>query len=120
MTAVLQIVIAVVLVALCAFLVPLLIQLRRTAAAVERLAESAREDLKGIAEDVHQVRQRVDGLADLAATSLSFPANLGELIASLVRAVPDLLARKSPGWVSLILKGLSYLGAFFLRPRPDN
>lgn len=51
-----------VLVVLTATAVPLLIQLRRTAAAVERLAESATLDLKQVAEDVHATRGQVEGL----------------------------------------------------------
>ena len=118
MAPMLQIVIAGVLVALCVCLVPLILQLRRTAAAVEKLAESARQDLNGIAGDVHQVRLRVDQVADLAAAGLSVPATLGEWLTRMLTNLPDLLDRKSSGWISLVMAGLKVALKLFLSPKP--
>ena len=113
----LQIITAGVLVALCACLVPLLLQLRRTAKAVEKLADSARQDLQAIAGDVHQVRQRVDQVAELAVAGLAIPSTLGEWLTRAVTKLPDLMDRKSPGWISLLMTGLGVALRVFLRPK---
>ena len=117
MAPMLQIIIAAVLVALCACLVPLLLQLRRTARAVEKFADSARQDLSGMAGDVHQVRQRVDQVADLAAAGLALPGSLGEWLARAVFKLPDLMERKSSGWLSLLMTGLQVALQVFLRSK---
>jgi hypothetical protein len=111
----LQFILAGVLVALCACLVPLLLQLKRTAQAVEKLADSARQDLGGIARDVHQVRQRVDELADLATTSLAIPASLGEWVSLLIQKLPEVLETKMKGWPGLVVAGLKLVLNAFLR-----
>lgn len=54
----------VVLLVLTGAVVPLLVQLRRTAVAVERLAQSAAVDLKQAAEDVHALRMQAELLTD--------------------------------------------------------
>jgi len=118
MAPMLQIVIAVVLVVLCAALVPLLLQMKRTAAAVERLADSAREDLGGIARDIHEVRTRLDGLADLAAATLALPAALGDAVARLFRTMPE--EARTPRWVGLVLAGLKWVLNTFLRPKEGS
>ena len=70
----LQVILALVLLVVGGFLVQLLFQLRRTAAAVQALAESAREDLDLITADVHHLRTRVDGLADQATGASNCPS----------------------------------------------
>jgi hypothetical protein len=105
----LQILIALVLVVLCACLVPLLLQLRRTAASLQALAESAKVDLNAISGDLHQVRTRVDQVADLTAASMALPASLGEMMATLARTLPDMLGRPSSGWIGLLLSGIRLL-----------
>jgi hypothetical protein len=110
----LQIVIAVVLLALCAFLVPLLTQMRRTARAVELLADSARQDLDGMAQDLHQVRARVDQVADLVAATLAVPASLGEGLSWLFRRHPEEVGPKAPAWLELIRSGLDLVLSVFL------
>ncbi len=103
MTPILQVVLAVVLVVLCACLVPLLLQLRKTAAAIQGLAESARTDLSAIAADVHQVSVRVDELADLAATGLEGPAHLGAALSNLAQALPGVLLGATSRWMDVAL-----------------
>lgn len=88
MSTALEVVIAVVLVALGAALIPLLLQLRRTAQAVEQFARSAEADLKQVAEDVHATRMRVEKLADLATQGLEHPGPLGQAIFGIVAAMP--------------------------------
>ena len=70
----LQVTVIVVLLALVAALVPLLIQLRRTAMGLEVFLASSRKDLAQIAEDVHASRLRMDHLAG------SFQIYLDELL----------------------------------------
>ena len=113
----LQIIIAVVLVVLCAVLVPLLLQLQRTARSVQCLAESAQRDLNEIAGDLHQVRTRMDQLADLAASSMALPATLGELMVSLSRSLPDLLGRQTSGWIGIALAGLKFFMGSFMKAK---
>jgi len=117
MAQMLQIITAAVLVALCVCLVPLLLQLKRTAVALERLADSAREDLGGIARDVHEVRRRLDGLADLAAAGMALPVSLGESLARLFQCLPDALERRTSGWLGLVIAGLKLVLGAFLRPK---
>lgn len=117
MTPLLQIVIALVLLVLCGVLVPLLLQLRRTARSVQELAESARQDLNVIATDLHHVRGRLDQLADLAASSMALPATLGDLMGSLSRSIPDLLGRQASGWIGIVIAGLKFAMDQFLRPK---
>jgi len=104
----LQIILAVVLVVLGALLVPLLLQLRRTAVAMEHLAVSAREDLGQIAADVHHLRARADELADLLSDTLELPASLGRICASAARTVEGFLGRRGPGWLGALLTGLRF------------
>jgi hypothetical protein len=114
MAPLLQIVIALVLLALCACLVPLILQMRRTARAVELLADSARQDLAGMAQDLHQVRARVDQVADLAAASLAVPASLGEGLSWMFRGRPEAGGPKAPAWLELIRSGLDLVLTVFL------
>jgi len=116
----LQIVLAVVLVTLGAFLVPLLLQLRRTAAAVERLAESARLDLDQIANDVHHLRARVDGLADLAAESLELPIGIGRIVTMLVKALELIVGKGAPVLLGSLLTGLRFVLNLVRRPRKEG
>jgi hypothetical protein len=116
----LQILIALAVVVLCACLVPLLLQLRRTAASIQALAESARMDLNGISSDLHQVRTRVDQLADLAAASMALPASLGEMMTTLARSIPDMLGRPSSGWIGLLLSGLKLFLSGTKRPKEKS
>jgi hypothetical protein len=112
----LQIILAIVLLGLSAFLVPLLLQLRRTAAAVEQLAESAREDLKQVAGDVHHLSTRADALADLAVTSLQFPLGLSRIVAGTAQALETFLGKAEVPWMGALLAGVKIAMNFFRRP----
>ena len=116
----LQILTAVVLVGVGACLVPLLLQLRRTAASVQRLAESAREDLHQIAADVHHLRNRADALADLAATSLEFPLGLSRIVAGTAQALEVFLEKAGLSWMSALLTGIKYALTLFRRPKKED
>jgi hypothetical protein len=112
----LQGVLAIVLVVLCGFLVPLLLQMRRTAAAVERLAESAREDFKQVAGDVHHIRERADALADLAQASLEVPLGLSRIIAGVAQTMTGFVAREGLPWMGALVSGIKFVINFFRRP----
>ena len=114
----LQIILAIVLVALCACLVPLLLQLRRTAASVQLLAESARADLKQITDDVHHLRERADGLADLAVASLEWPMGLGRIVSGAVQTVEAFLGQGGP-WMGALLTGLKFALNLIRRPKKE-
>ncbi len=90
------------------FLVILLLQARRTAASVQRLAESAAQDLRRVAEDVHEVRLRVEEVTQLAKTTFEGPSLLSQMITGLVSGIPALLGRPSPSesFLETLLTGL--------------
>lgn len=113
----LQVILAIVLVALGACLVPLLLQLRRTAAAVQTLAESARADLRQVADDVHHLRERADGLADLASTSMQLPMGISRIVAGTAQSLEAFLGRGGVPWASALLTGLKFVISFMRRPR---
>ncbi len=123
MTLVLQITLALVLVAVGAALVPLLIQMRRTARAAEALAESARQDLRQISQDVHEARLQVDRIATLVEKGLEFPATAGSMATSLLRTVTASLDRGPSLWMDVIVTALKFGLDFIRRPRaaaPDK
>ncbi len=115
MSTLLQVVIALAVVALTAALIPLLLQLRRTAQAVEGFAKSAGTDLTRISEDVHATRERVEGLADLAQKGLEHPGPIGQVVFGLVGALPSLLHPRPQGTnlVELLVTGLRSALSFF-------
>ncbi len=116
----LQILVGIVLVAVGACLVPLLLQARRTAASVQRLAESAREDLHQIAADVHHLRSRADALADLALTSLEFPLGLSRIVAGTAQALELFMEKAGLPWMGALLTGIKYALTFFRRPKKGD
>ena len=87
MSLILQIVLAVAIAILTVFLVLVLIQARRTAASVQRLADSATQDLHQIATDLHEVRAQVDSVTQLAKGTLELPSLLAKLVAGIVHGV---------------------------------
>jgi|GEM_PF-1346649 hypothetical protein len=114
----LQVILAIVLVGVGVCLVPLLLQLRRTAAAVQQLAESARGDLRQVADDVHHLRGRADELADMAASSMELPLGLGRILAGVGQGLEGFLARDGGApWLSALLTGLKFVISFIRRPR---
>jgi hypothetical protein len=112
-----QILLAVLAVALVAFLVPLILQLTRTARSVQVLAESAREDLNRIAGDVHEVRQGLDQVVSLVERSLELPAVAGALAATVVRSFTSLLDRRPAPWVDALVTAVKFGIDFLKRPR---
>ena len=114
----LQIILAIVLVAVGACLVPLLLQLRRTAASVQLLAESAREDIRLIAADVHHLRSRADDLADLARTSLELPLGLGRIVAGVAQGMEAFLANGLP-WMGALLTAIKFVLNLMRRPAKE-
>jgi hypothetical protein len=113
----LQVILAIVLLVLCACLVPLLLQLRRTAASVQTLADSARQDLRQISADVHHLRERADGLADLATASLEFPMGLSRIVSGTAQALEGFLAKAGPPWLEALLTGLKFVLNLIRRPK---
>ncbi len=109
----LQIVLAVVVLAVGAFLVPLIIQLNRTAKAIETLAESAREDLNHIAQDIHQVHLQLEKVAVLAEASLTFPATLS----AIARSAVAMLGKGQSPWMDALVTAVKIGIDFFRRPR---
>lgn len=109
----LQITLAVVLALLCGFLIPLLLQLRRTAAAVQGLAESARQDLNLISADVHHLRERADALADLASEGMELPATLNHILGSIANTLANYLGGRPSPLVDLLLAGVKMAISLF-------
>ena len=113
----LEIVVAIVLVVLAGCLVPLLLQLRRTAAAVQQLAEGAKADLHQVTTDMHHLRERADGLVDLAEEGLMVPVAIGRAVTRVTRTVEDFLGRSTLPWMSALMAGLKFVKAFVQRPQ---
>ncbi|HEX9082095.1 MAG TPA: hypothetical protein VF768_07440, partial [Holophagaceae bacterium] len=86
----------------------LLVQARRTAASVERLAERAAEDLHQMAGDVHEVRLKVVEVAELARGAFELPSTLTQVVAGVVRGLPVFFARRraSGRFIEALLTGL--------------
>jgi len=95
MPLVLQIVLCLAVIVLTVFLVLLLVQARRTAKAVERLAESAAQDLRQVSGDLHEIRTRVDGIAGSVMNVIEPPSVLSQVVTGVVRAVPALFHRRA-------------------------
>jgi len=95
MTPVLQIVLCLAVTVLTVFLVRLLIQARRTAAAVERFTDSATSDLRQVAEDIHAARARVDDVTALFKDTLEPSSPLTQVVTGVVRAIPAFFPHRS-------------------------
>lgn len=91
MSVILQVVLALAVAALTAALIPLLFQLRRTAAAMEQFAHDASRDLNRVATDLHETRTRIESLADLAQEQLEHPGLVSQIAFGVARAVPVIL-----------------------------
>lgn len=114
----LQILLGLSVAAITAALIPFLLQVRRTAAAVERLATSATRDLKQMAEDIHEARMRVDEVAQLARHSLEHPSTLTKVVAGLLGGASFFLGRRggAPDFFETLLTGLRSALNLFHRP----
>lgn len=119
MSQLLQAVVVLVLVVTCTFLVLLLVQLRKTAIALEDLARSAAKDLAKVADDVHQIRLQSDEVASLAKDALALPAQLSKIVGGVTRAVPSLFgsSRLQGGLLEILMSGIQMATAFFRRPK---
>jgi hypothetical protein len=114
----LQIILAIVLVGVGACLVPLLLQLRRTAASVQILADSAREDLRQISADVHHLRDKADGLVELAEASLAMPLGIGRIVSGAAQALEAVLGQGGP-WMAALLTGIKFALNLIRRPKKE-
>ena len=115
----LQFVLGLALATLTVFLVLLLIQARRTAAAVERLAEGAIRDLANVAADIHEVRSRVDEVAVLVNRALDLPSVLTQVVTGIIGGLPLLLGPRTgaSNWVDSLLTGIETALHLFRRPK---
>ncbi len=118
----LQIVLCLAVVTLTIFLVLLLIQARRTATAVERLADSATQDLRQVAEDIHEVRRQLDEVAGLARSTLELPSALTQVVTGLAQAVPAFFrrGRSSSDWIDSLLTGIQTALHLVRRPKANQ
>lgn len=110
MEPVLIVTLVLVLLTLTSFAIPLLIQLRRTAAALERMAESATSDLKQVAEDVRATRLQVESVA-ARFMGKSGGGGVGGILGLLQGGALDKL--------SPLLSCLVGLLSMFLAPKPQ-
>ena len=119
MLPVLQITLSLAVVVLTVFLVMFLLQVRRTAAAVERLAESATRDLHQVSEDLHEVRLRTEEVANLARNALEHPSMLTQVVTGVVRAIPACFGPRpdSSNFLDTLLTGLRTAVHLFRRPK---
>jgi hypothetical protein len=113
----LQIVLALVVIVLGACLVPLLLQLYRTAKALETLAESARTDLGQIAQDVHHTRLALDRVTGIVERSLEFPASASAIGVGLMRSVAAFLERGPSPLMEALVTAVK-IGIHFFRRAP--
>jgi hypothetical protein len=115
MSVAMQIFLCLAVAVLTVFLVQFLVQAKRTAAAVERLAESAAHDLRQAAEDVHEVRLHLEEVSGSVRTLLGPPSALAQVVTGLVRAIPAFFNRRSGSsvfWESLVTGAESALHLF--------
>ncbi len=109
MSLILEIVLSISVATLTVLLGMLLVQMRRTAASVQQLAESAAKDLHQIAEDVREVRTRAEEVADLAKRAFEMPSALTQVVAGIVRGLPAFFVPSGSGrFFEAILTGLRH------------
>lgn len=118
MSPILQISLAILLLGLGAALIPLLIQLRKTAIAMEELAKSTQQDISRVADDVHQIRIQVDEVTVMAKEALSLPSTINHGLQEFFHAVPSLFNPKGSqfSWMNMLLGGIQTVISLFKRP----
>jgi uncharacterized protein YoxC len=123
----LEITLILVLIAVAVGLVPLLIQLRRTAQGLDLFLLSAKRDLAQIAEDVHASRMRMDLLASSLQVSLCELSVFAKSVGELGSRLRDLHTSFRNSFESAtrnvgdIIRGISAMLAFFKsRPTPHE
>lgn len=121
MSLLLQVVLSLSIATITVLLGLLLVQARRTAASVERLAESAAQDLHQMADDVHEARLKVVEVADFARSAFELPSTLTQVVAGLVRGMPAFFARRrsSGRFLEALLTGLQS-AVHWLRGRKEG
>ncbi|HTL98134.1 MAG TPA: hypothetical protein VL181_04955 [Holophagaceae bacterium] len=114
------------LAALAAGLVPLLLQLRRTAQSLDAFLISSTKDLAQIAGDVHASRLRMDHLAGSLQTSVDELLGFVRLMGEAGRAVKSYHARflgtveSASRNLGGVIGGISAVLAFFKRSRTPH
>jgi hypothetical protein len=116
-----QIILSASIILITVFLVQLLIQARRTAASVQRFAESASEDLHQAVEDVHEIRVRTDEVLALAKHSLEHQSLLSQLVSGFVSGFRGSSARQSNSerWMETLVTSLR-AALYFIRGRQEE
>ena len=119
MSLLLQIVLCLAVATLTVFLVRLFIQARRTAAAIERLADSATRDLERVAEDIHEVRNRLDEVTGMLRTTFELPSALTQVVTGIVRSMPLFFGGRSASsnWIDSLLTGIKSAFHLFRRSK---
>ncbi|WP_243322229.1 DUF948 domain-containing protein [Geothrix sp. SG200] len=104
----LQVVLSCAILLLTGFLVPLLIQARRTALSVQQFAESASQDLRQVSQDVHDLRLQVEAVGQLAAESLAHPTMLTQVAAGVASGLRGSFMRPTrlEPWLEALVTGL--------------
>nr|WP_320132756.1 DUF948 domain-containing protein [uncultured Holophaga sp.] len=115
----LEIILALAVIVLVGFLVPLLLQLRRTAQAMEDLARTARNDLDHMTQDVHCIRLQTEEMAKVVGETLELPRTLSRTLTGLVQSIPAMFGRREggSGRLELLLAGFQAAASLFRRRR---
>lgn len=122
----LEITLILMLTALAASLVPLLMQMRRTAQSLESFLTSSAKDLAQIAGDVHASRLRMDHLAGSLQASVDELLGLARLMREAGHAVKSYHARflgtveSASRNLGGLIGGVSAALAFFKRNKPAH
>lgn len=121
MSLVLQILLCASVATITVFLVMLMVQARRTAASIERLAASAEQDLRRAADDVHEIRLRVEEITQLAKNTFELPSMVSLVVAGIVQGLPSLLGRRTPSnsFLETLLTGAQTALHLFRRRRAE-
>ena len=103
---------------LTVFLAMFLFQARRTAAAVERFAESAARDLHQVSTDIHAVKGHAEDVAALVKGTFGLPSALTQVVTGLVRGLPALFTRTSDSTnlLEAVMAAIQGIIALFRKP----
>jgi len=112
-----QSILAVVLALLCIFLFLLFRQLKYTAIAIRQLAESAKNDLRQVSDDIHSLRVHTDKLLDFAANNLDLPLNVNSLFHKITQTMHAFLDKKSFSWLEVILTNVKFINKFISKSK---
>jgi predicted PurR-regulated permease PerM len=118
MTPALQSILIVFLIIVGGFLVPFLIQYRKTLKALESFARSAEENLDSITESIRQISIHTNEVLEMAKETLSLPAKLSRLISSFINVMPTLLGSQSS--IVAMVDGFKTARKFFRRTKKEE